>query len=88
MFDAWLEDQQISSADISVIGQPLMEKFMLFIINDLKRSKSTVDNYRILLDAVFKFVKKKHKIFQLELCFLGVESYLNICLFVYHFLLQ
>ncbi|NLO02845.1 MAG: hypothetical protein GX126_11125, partial [Bacteroidales bacterium] len=63
MFDAWLEDHQLSDADISVINQPLMEKFMLFIINDLKRSKSTVDNYRILLDAVFKFVRKKRKLF-------------------------
>jgi len=63
MFDAWLEDHQISDADISVINQPLVEKFMLFIINDLKRSKSTVDNYRILLDAVFKFVRKKRKLF-------------------------
>jgi len=63
LFDAWLEDQQISDADISVITQPLMEKFMLFIINDLKRSKSTVDNYRILLDSVFKFVRKKRKLY-------------------------
>lgn len=61
LFDAWLQNKQLADADISAITQPVMVEFMVFIIEKLKRSKVTVDNYRILLTAVFDFVRKDKK---------------------------
>jgi integrase len=63
LFDAWLESQNMSDADVSVITQPVMVEFMLFIIEERKLSKVSVDNYRILLSAVFDYVRKKNKLY-------------------------
>ncbi len=61
LFDAWLESQDMNEADISVICQPVMVRFMTFIIEERELSKVSVDNYRILLNAVFEYVRKERK---------------------------
>jgi len=59
LFDAWLEGEGINHVDISAINQSIVAKFMDFIINDQKLSKVSVDNYRILLRALFDYVRKE-----------------------------
>ena len=61
LFDAWLEGQTIKDADISCITHSVMVRFFIFIIEERELSKVSVDNYRILLSAVFDFVRKERK---------------------------
>lgn len=61
LFDAWLQREGLNDADVSVIDQTTMIRFMVFIIEKRQLSKVSVDNYRILLDAVFKRIKKERK---------------------------
>lgn len=63
LFDAWLEREGLNDADVSVISQPVMVRFILFIIEVRNLSKVSVDNYRILLDAVFNRIRKERKQF-------------------------
>lgn len=63
LFDAWLEGEQMNDADISCITWNVMVKFFLFIIEERELSKVSVDNYRILLSAVFEFLRKERKLF-------------------------
>lgn len=58
LFSAWLENRGLHEADISVVTQPLMCEFMYHIIEDEKLSKVSVDNYRILLETLFNFIRK------------------------------
>lgn len=61
LFDAWLHGQELDTADISAVGQELLFDFFAFIINERELSKVSVDNYRLLLKAVFEFVRKKRR---------------------------
>ena len=63
LFDAWLEGQDIKDADISCITHSVMVRFFVFIIEERELSKVSVDNYRILLSAVFDYVRKERKQF-------------------------
>jgi integrase len=63
LFNEWLEGRGYIDVDVSVITRELVTEFMQLIIDELKRSKSTVDNYRILLDAVFNYIRKERKQF-------------------------
>jgi integrase len=59
LFDAWLEDKRINQADVSAINQRILAEFMTFIIDDRKLSKVSVNNYRILIKAVFDYIRKE-----------------------------
>jgi len=58
LFDAWLEGERISHADISAINQGVLTNFMYFLINERKLSKVSVDNYRILIRSLFEYIRK------------------------------
>jgi integrase len=63
LFNAWLDGRQMGEADVSAITQEVLLEFMFFIIETRKLSKSSVDNYRIILEAVFNYVRKERKQF-------------------------
>jgi integrase len=63
LFNAWLEGNGLNEADVSCITQEVLLEFMFFIIETRKLSKSSVDNYRIILEAVFDYVRKERKQF-------------------------
>lgn len=63
LFSAWLDGKGLNDADISCITQEILHEFMFFIIENRKLSKSSVDNYRIILEAVFDYVRKERKQF-------------------------
>ncbi len=59
LFDAWLEGEGISNVDVSVINQVILSKFVAFIIENRQLSKKSVNNYRVLLFAVFEFIRNE-----------------------------
>ena len=61
IFDGWLESLGLHIVDISTITQPVMVDFFNHIIDIEKLSKVSVDNYRILLEAVFDFIRRDKK---------------------------
>jgi integrase len=63
LFNAWLEANALGDADVSCITQDELLKFMFFIIEQRKLSKSSVDNYKLILEAVFDYVRKERKQF-------------------------
>ncbi len=63
MFDAWLENEELNSVDISAINQPVLVRFFTFIIEERKLSRVSVRNYRQLLTNVFRVVKKERSQF-------------------------
>ncbi len=63
LFDAWLEGRNLNASDVSAVTHEVMVKFFTFIIEERELSKVSVDNYRILLSAVFDYVRKERKQF-------------------------
>lgn len=61
IFDNWLEGQGLNDADISTITNKSLVDFSFVLIEDLKRSKTTVQNYQNLLKELFDFVRKERK---------------------------
>jgi len=63
LFDAFLQNEYLNEVDVSAISQKIMAKFMGFIIEERKLSKSSVDNYRNLINNLFEFIRKERKQF-------------------------
>lgn len=61
LFDAWLQNEYMNDFDVSGISQAVLAKFMKFIIEERKLSKSSVDNYRNLLRNLFDYIRKERK---------------------------
>lgn len=63
IFDGWLEGQGLNNVDISCITNKVVVDFSWHIIDRVKLSKSTVQNYQNLLKEVFEHVRKERKQF-------------------------
>ena len=60
-FDAWLIKNGYGGNDITTITPEIMHSFFLFLINDIKLARITINKYRHMLERMFKWlIKNKH----------------------------
>ena len=61
VFDAWLLKNGMAGNDIKTIDQEVMKAFFLYLINNLKLAKITVQKYKHMIERLFVWaVKNKH----------------------------
>ena len=61
-FDAWLRVQGYEGNDIYTISPEIMQRFFLYLINDLKLARITVKKYEHMLERLFAWCVKNNYI--------------------------